>query len=331
METVFWLAAFLVLLTYFIYPGLLFLAARNRPPHRPPEAEPPHVSFIIAAYNEEKVIEAKLRDTLALDYPRDRLEVLVAADGSDDGTVERVAAFRGAGVICLHEPARRGKTAALNRAVAHAKGEVVVFSDANTFYNPDAVTQLVRHFADPTVGGVTGVKHIREQEDRAASVGDSLYWRYESAIKAWQSRIGSITAADGEILAVRRSLYAPIPEHLINDDAAITFGIVQQGYRLLYETAAVSTEYASITLADDFAVKVRMVAGGFQTVWENRRYLFPPDTRFKLQFWVHKVLRWLVPQCLIVALLANLLLAALVGFFRYLGGSQGVAWRKATR
>lgn len=266
----------------------------------------PSVTLLIAAYNEERVIEAKLRNALAMSYAGP-LEIVVVSDGSTDRTPQIVAGFADRGVVGMHNPPRRGKTAALNRGVAAACGEILVFSDANNDFNPDALNALVQHFADPAVGGVCGVKRIRAAAERESSKGDGLYWRYESAIKLAEGRIGSITNADGEIFAMRRHLYRPIPEHIINDDAQITFDLIEQGQRILYEPQAQSVEYASIRIEDDFFVKVRMVAGGFQTLAQHWRRLIPPRSWFAFAFLSHKGLRYLMPVVLMALLLLCLL------------------------
>jgi cellulose synthase/poly-beta-1,6-N-acetylglucosamine synthase-like glycosyltransferase len=213
-------------------------------------------------------------------------------------------------VVSLHEPQRRGKTAALNRAVKQAQGDILVFSDANNDFAPDAVRKLVTPFGDPRVGGVCGAKRIKPAVERQSSAGDSLYWRYESAVKFAESRLGTITNADGEIFAMRRRLYRNVPEHVINDDQQITLDLVGQGYSVRYAPEACSYEFASIHLRDDFHVKVRMVAGGFQTLVENATALFPLRSWFAWAFFSHKTLRWLAPVFLILALVASAALSA---------------------
>ena len=303
VEWAFAVSAGLIVYHYLLYPLVVIGCARlvRRPPP-PVPSEWPRVSFIIAAYNEERVIAEKLRNTLALDYPSDRFEVIVVSDGSSDSTESIARSFGPQGVVSLHEPPRRGKTAALNRAVKRARGDVVVFSDANNDFDPDAIRKLVRHFSDARVGGVCGAKRIKTAAERQSSVGDGLYWRYEAAVKTAESRIGTITNADGEIFAVRRGLYRTVPEHIINDDAQITLDLVGQGYRVLYEPEARSYELASLRIQDDFHVKVRMVAGGFQTLVENAGVLFPLRSWFAWAFFSHKTLRWLAPLFLIAAL-----------------------------
>lgn len=302
----------LLALHYVLYPVLVILLARLAPSptqslapgQRPPFW--PSVTLIVAAYNESKVIAKKIENSLALDYPKDRLEIIVVSDGSNDETPEIVRSYADRGVISMHEAARGGKSAALNRAVAAASGEILLFSDANNDYNADAVRAIARHFFDPKVGGVCGVKRIYPAEGRESTQGDSLYWRMESAIKLAESQFSTITNADGEMFALRRALYEPIPPSVINDDAELTFSIIKQGYRILYEPAAQSHELASIDIVDDFFVKVRMVAGGYQTISRHTGFLLPPRNWFTFSFFAHKILRWLSPVLLIGVFFATL-------------------------
>lgn len=303
------LSGALVAYHFVLYPLAVTWLARHRARPSAVGGSLPPVSLVIAAYNEERVIEDKLRNALALDYPRDRLQIIVAADGSDDATAARAAGFVAHGVEVLHEPARRGKSAALNRAVAVATGDIVLFSDANNDFNPGALRALVRHFDDPEVGGVCGRKDIEPADEREASGGDGLYWRYESALKTAESDLGIMTTADGEIFAIRRELWQPIPAEVINDDAEITFALVRAGRRIVYEPDAVSTELASTRLEDDFRVKVRMIAGGFQTVQRHWRALVPPRSAFAWAFLSHKLLRWLVPLLLLAFFMASVALS----------------------
>ncbi len=323
LEAVFWVSGFLLAYHYLFYPAIVVAASRLAAAPRPADpAEWPRVSFVIAAYNEERVIDWKLRNTLSLDYPQDRLEVIVASDGSNDRTAEIARSFSAQGVISLHVPERRGKTAALNRAVRSASGEIIVFSDANNEFSPDAIRLLVRHFSDPRVGGVCGAKRIKPAADRESSAGDGLFWRYESVIKVAESRLGTINNADGEIFALRRALYREVPEHIINDDAEITLDLIEQGRRILYEPAAHSSEYASIHIRDDFFVKVRMVAGGYQTLAENFGALFPLRSWFAWSFFSHKTLRWLAPVFLILVLGSSAALALSGGLYAWALGAQ---------
>jgi cellulose synthase/poly-beta-1,6-N-acetylglucosamine synthase-like glycosyltransferase len=244
---VFWAAVALVAYTYAGYPLLLALAARLRRPPRWPE-HTPSLTLIIAAYNEEAVLAAKLRDTLTLHYPADLLQVMVAADGSDDATAAIAASFAPR-VEVLHRPERAGKMAAINRAMEQARGEVVVFSDANNRYLPDALREMARPFADPRVGAVTGRKTVAAEDGLGYSEG--LYWRYESKIRTWETRLGCCVGVNGEIFAIRRSLFRPAPPGVVNDDAWMAMEVIKAGLDVVYNPRAVSVERVSPTAADE--------------------------------------------------------------------------------
>jgi biofilm PGA synthesis N-glycosyltransferase PgaC len=304
-KVIFVTSAMLLLYNYVVYPVVIILLARWRGgTHQSVRllgnGQVPSVALVIAAYNEERVIEGKIHNSLALAYPKGRLRVLVVSDGSTDSTPEIVRRYENDSVALLHRPERRGKTAALNRAVAAVTEDIIVFSDANNAFSIDAVRELVEHFRDPRIGGACGLKKIYRVAERESSQGDGLYWKYESAIKEAESRLGSITTADGEMFAVRRSLYEPVDESVINDDAEITFLLIRKGYRVLYERRAMSYEHASIRIEDDVHVKIRMVSGGFQTVARHWAFLLPPRTWFAFNFLSHKLLRWLAPVFLIM-------------------------------
>jgi poly-beta-1,6-N-acetyl-D-glucosamine synthase len=290
------------------YPlALMLLAARRRDP-APIAAGSERVALIIAAYNEERVIAAKIENALSLDYEAALLQVVVVADGSSDRTAEIARSFKDPRVTCLHEPERRGKSHALNRAVAATDADVLVLSDANNFYSRDAIRVLLARLREPGVGGATGAKKIIESRERAASGGDGLYWRYESKIKLAESRLGGTVTADGEIFALRRADYRPIPPSVINDDMYLTFRLVEAGQRVVYEPAAVATEEASMTIREDFDTKVRMIAGGMRTLRPEWRTIFCAGW-FSVKFLSHKLLRWLMPLVLAVLLVTSGLLA----------------------
>ncbi len=345
MDVVAWFCLFVIGYHYAGYPALLWLLARLRPrPTRqgeglPPAASPPPLSLIIAAYNEAEVIAAKIENSLALDYPPDRLEILVVADGSNDGTAEIVAAYAARGVRLLHQPQRQGKSAAINRAAAQARGDILVFSDANAFYLPDALRMLVRHFADAQVGGVTGQKTIRSSVSvtlpsvsvtlpsvsvmlpsdsqlpaGGVSESSSLYWRYESAIKQWESAIGSTAGVVGEMMAVRHSLFQPIPLDVINDDAYLAVRLCAQGARVVYEPAAVCWETAAESSQDEQIRRRRITAGRFQLLFRPR--LWPWRSPWMIFALIsHKFLRLLLPFFLLGALVSSAL-----AVWRGLGG-----------
>jgi cellulose synthase/poly-beta-1,6-N-acetylglucosamine synthase-like glycosyltransferase len=314
-QVTFWIAFALIGYAYVGYPLLAMLVARRRA--RPVRVDPafrPTVTLIIAACNEERVIREKLENTLQLTYPRQLLDIVVVADGSDDGTADVVRAYQDRGVRLLHQPHRQGKTAALNRAVAATTGEIVLFSDANTFYAPATVERMVRNFADPDVGGVSGRKIVMEDRTRAATDGEIAYWAFETQLKQWESLAGSIVTADGEIFAMRRSLFQPIPRDIVHDDMYLTLGIVESGSRVVFEPQATSAEQASRTLYDEFHLKVRYASAGYQIVGHFWRLLLPPTSWFALEFVSHKLLRWMAPLFLVVLFVSS----ALAGGTTYL-------------
>ncbi len=312
LKFILFISILLILYNHILYPLIIIILSKIK--SKPcelvyDESSYPTVSFIIAAFNEENVIKDKIENTLSLYYPKDKLDIIVISDGSDDETVNIVLSYKDCGVISLHDPVRAGKTSALNRAVENANGDILVFSDANNDFSDNAIVELVKHFRSEHIGSVTGAKHIYDNKSRESAVGDGLYWKYESAIKKAESAIGSITAADGEIVAVRRDLYKPINPALINDDAAITFDIIKSGHRIIYEPKAKSYEQASKDLIDDINVKIRMTAGGFQTIIHEWRYLFPPGNWFSFTFISHKILRWITPHFMISSLISSALLS----------------------
>lgn len=315
-------ASFALAAWHFVgYPlTLMLLAAVRRSPANAPAAGSERVALVIAAFNEERVIAAKIENALSLDYEPEQFKVVVVADGSSDRTAEIARGFDDPRVICLHEPERRGKSHALNRAVAASDADVLVLSDANNFYSKDAIRLLVARLREPGVGGATGAKKIYASRDRAASGGDGLYWRYESKIKLAESRLGGTVTADGEIFALRRDAYRPIPASVINDDMYLTFRLVEAGQKVVYEPSAVAVEEASMTIREDFNTKVRMIAGGMQSIRSEWRTIFCSGW-FSLKFASHKLLRWLMPLVLATLLVSSGMLVA-QPLFRLLFGAQ---------
>ena len=225
------------------------------------------MTLLIAAYNEEAVIASKLDNALSLDYPKDHLQILVAADGSDDHTADIAREYRERGVELSYTPERKGKMAAINRAMPLVRNEIVVFSDANNLYEKDTLLELVKPFSSQEVGAVSGKKYILNGKD-ALSGADGMYWQYKSFIKENETRLGSCTGASGEILAVRRALYQPPPDEVINDDFFIGLNILRQGYRLVYAPKAHSFEHSSLTEKDEAARRSRIVAGRYQAMFK---------------------------------------------------------------
>ncbi len=308
MDLIFWVCVAFIGYAYAGYPLLLAVAARLTPrPAAGPAAEPT-VTLLIAAHNEQAVIAQKLENSLALDYPRERLQIIVAADGSDDQTVALTRQYAARGVELSFRPERRGKRAAINQAMTRAAGDVVVFSDANNLYAPDALRWLVAPFGAAQVGAVTGAKTILRGD---GGLGDSegLYWKYEGYIKTWESRLGVCTGVAGEILAVRRALYTPPPDGVINDDFYIAMRIVKAGYQVLYAPQARSAERVSASARDERARRARIVAGRYQALALAPGWLPWDRPRVVWQVLSHKFTRPLVPVAMLGALAANLALA----------------------
>jgi cellulose synthase/poly-beta-1,6-N-acetylglucosamine synthase-like glycosyltransferase len=301
---------------YVGYPVLIFILSRlfSRPVRKADIT--PKVSLIITAYNEERDIAAKLDNTLALDYPLDKLELIVASDCSSDRTDEIVRSY-GVRGVCLHRrPERLGKSVAQNHAVKLASGEILVFSDATTMYAPDAVRQIVRSFADPQVGCVAGQLIYVDQATTAVGQGCRSYWNYEKFIKESESRAGSLIGVSGCLYAVRRSSYARLALDM-SSDFVIATEIHLQGQRTVYERDAVAMEDTNKRSRDEFRMRVRIIE---QTFSAMHRYGAALDLRqhglFAFQLISHKVMRYAVPFFLLAALVLNLLLAGESPFYR---------------
>lgn len=304
LQVLFWLALAVIVYTFFGYPLLVGLLARWRPNPVQQAAITPKVSVLVPAYDEAGVIAAKIENTLALDYPPDCLECAVVADGSTDGTEEIAAGYAPQGVRVLYQPLRQGKAAAINRAVPLLDSEVVVLTDANAMLNPGALQAIVPNFADPAVGGVAGEKRVLDG-------GEGLYWRYESYLKRCDSALTSVMGAAGELLAVRRDLYAcaaPEPDSII-EDFVLSLRLVEAGWRVVYAPAAVALEAALPNLAGDWQRRTRIAAGGFQSMARLPGLLDPRRGLIAWQYLSHRVLRWAAtPFLLPLVYLLNLLL-----------------------
>ncbi len=308
LEAAFLGALALVAYTYVLFPLLVVARARWRPrPPRTADITPP-VSVIVAAHDEAAHIGDRLANLRALDYPPDRLEVVVASDGSTDGTdaIARERAWPGVRVLALP---RVGKAAALEAAVAAATGEVLVFTDANTAFAPDAVRRLVRPLADPTVGGVAGDQRYRKAAAlHAAGTGEAGYWSVDRWLKRLESDAGSTISATGAIYAIRRPLFQGVPAG-VTDDFAVSTSVIAQGYRLVFAPDAVAYEPVAAGSGLEFGRKVRIMTRGLRGVWERRALLDPRRHGFyALQLLSHKVLRRLqVFPLLVVAVTGPLL------------------------
>ena len=290
---VLWISLAALGYVYVAYPLLLWGVLRlARRPARIDDGFLPGVTLVIAAWNEAAVIERKLLNALAMDYPADRLEIVVASDGSDDGTDAIVERFADKGVRLHRITPRGGKTRALNRTIPTAAYGVIVLSDANTMFAPDAIRQLVRYLADARVGAVTGDVQI-VNEGEAFGESEGLYYRYERFIQQCESDIGSIVGVDGAMYAFRKSCFRPPSDPIILDDFVTSMNIVRQGRRVIYNPEARAYENATPTVAQEFRRKSRIAAGGVQAILKGEGLPGPRQVWEWFTYVSHKLLRWL--------------------------------------
>lgn len=298
MEVLFWILVFIVFYAYLGYGLLLFLLVRLKrliTPSKKFVDEPPYeptVTLVVPAYNEEDFILKKVENCLQLDYPKEKFEIIFITDGSTDRTKELLE--QDGRVKVLHEDRRAGKSAAENRAMKFVKSEIVVFCDANTLLNKEAIRELVKHYRDPKVGAVSGEKRIMTSEAEGASAaGEGLYWKYESALKKMDSEMLTIVGAAGELISFRTSLVQDLEEDTILDDFMQSMRIALKGYRVIYEPNAYAMETASADVKEELKRKVRICAGG----WQSMSRLLSAFNFFKhplltFLYTSHRVLRW---------------------------------------
>jgi hypothetical protein len=307
IEVVFWASAAFVVYAYVGYPVLLWaLQFVLRRPVRKAPIEPA-VSLLVAAYNEADVIAAKIRNSIALEYPADTLEIVIASDGSTDGTADIVRQFTnatGPAVRLLEYDRNRGKIHVLNDAVTTLRGELVVFSDASSMLEPDALRTLVANFADPSVGAASGVYQVRNKDHATLGRQEDLYWKYETFLKVQEAKLGTLTGAHGSLYGMRRALYPFPPGGTINDDFVIPTSVVRHGYRIAYEPGAVACEEAHEM--EGFGRRVRITAGNIAQLRECGPLARRPFVLFC--FLSHKAGRLFVPIALLTLLVSNAML-----------------------
>lgn len=308
----FWFAMFIVFYTYLGYGILLYLLVKLKelfikPVKRslpPSDNDLPEVTLFITAFNEENVVDDKMANSVALDYPADKLQIVWVTDGSDDGTNARLQTQWNGKATVYFQPKRQGKTAAMTRGMTFIKTPIVIFTDANTMINREAIREIVLAFQDPKVGCVAGEKRIAVQsKDGAAAGGEGIYWKYESTLKALDARLYSAVGAAGELFAVRRELFEPMEPDTLLDDFILSLRITMKGYTIAYCTNAYAIESGSADMREEEKRKVRIAAGGLQSIARLRPLLNP--FRYgvlSFQYTSHRVLRWSITPFLLFAL-----------------------------
>ncbi len=317
----FWATLVLSVYTYLGYPVLVGLLARLRPrPHRCAPIEPT-VTLLIPAHNEAVVIAAKLDNALALDYPRDKLQIRVLSDGSSDGTDEIVLRYAGRGVELQRIDPRGGKPNAINHGVAAARGEILLLCDANTMFARNALRQLVRHFADPAVGAVTGDVRLRSR-DAIHGEGEGLFFRLERHLQVSESALWTAIGVDGGMFALRRSLYVANRRDTLIDDFVIAMNVAKTGARVVYDPEALAEEDSALDPGQEMRRRMRTTAGGFQSLFEGRGRPRLGQPVLWFAYLSHKGLRWLGPLTLALLFAANLAVVAVAPVYAVLLGLQ---------
>jgi cellulose synthase/poly-beta-1,6-N-acetylglucosamine synthase-like glycosyltransferase len=308
LKLLFWIFFSLLVYAYLGYPFLLFFITRIKRKNEEKmfTGYEPEVCLFVTAYNEKDFLRQKVENSFQLDYPREKVQYVWVTDGSDDGTPDLLRKYDQLEVY--HEPARRGKMHAMNRGMKFVKAPVVIFSDTNTILNKPAIREIVACFSNPKTGCVAGEKRIMEKEaDAAAAAGEGLYWRFESWVKRMDAELNSAVGAVGELFAIRRELFEEVETDTILDDFIISLRIAQKGYKIDYTPNAYAEETASLNVKEELKRKIRIAAGGVQTLFRLKGLLNP----FKYgvlswQYFSHKVLRWtLAPISLFLLFFTN--------------------------
>ncbi len=325
-----------VVYSYVLYPFVLLLLAALRQAasdaafvlrkidrRRAPARELPAVDVVIAAFNEEAHIARRVENLLELDYPADRLRVRIGSDGSSDGTADLLRAIDDPRVDAQIYPVNRGKASVLNDLVQRATAPILVFSDANTEFDAQALRRLVAHFDDERVGGVSGELRLRRAN---GDNQDSLYWRIEQMLKTFEARIGALLGANGAIYAIRRELWSPLRSDTICDDFCVAMNVAAQKRRLVYDPTAWAEEDTPSAIADEYHRRVRIGIGNFQALVRQPEYLYGTSLPTAFAYVSHKVLRWIAPHLLLLALFASLLLAIDSTAWRVAAGAQIAAY-----
>ena len=336
IELIFWIAIALIVYTYVGYGIVLFVLIKikrlfsRKKELNLTENDLPEVTLLIAAYNEQDYVKAKVENTLQLDYPKEKLHQIWVTDGSNDETPERLKAYQE--VEVLHKPERNGKIAAMNRGIKFVKTPIVIFSDANTLLGKESIMKIAQMFANPKTGCVSGEKRIFNADEEAASAaGEGIYWKYESTLKKWDAELYSAVGAAGELFAIRTELFNEVEADTLLDDFIISLRVAMKGYKIDYDPEAYAIETASANVKEELKRKIRIAAGGIQSVIR----LYPLLNIFKygllsFQYISHRVLRWTItPISLLIVLICNLVLATNSNTYLILLILQGIFYISA--
>jgi cellulose synthase/poly-beta-1,6-N-acetylglucosamine synthase-like glycosyltransferase len=318
----FWVCVSLILYTYLIYPGILFVWAKIKGLLQSEKmktsrgfladgSDLPSVTIVVSAYNEEAVLEKKIWNLSTLDYPTEKLEVLFGSDGSTDNTSAMLTRSLRSHFRFVDFQQRRGKAAVLNELIPQASGDIIVLSDANTIYSPDTIRMLVRHFSDPTVGAVCGELILEVNNKTSGGLGEGSYWKYENRLKLMEDHIRSTVGATGGVYAIRKRLFTRLPiGKAVTDDFVVSLGVLKQGFKVAYDPQAIAREQSSNSVAGEFRRKVRIGAANFHGLSELFPLLHPRYGFVAFVLWSRKITRWLVPLFLLGLFLCSLLLAS---------------------
>ncbi len=329
MHTLLILSLFVLVYIYLGYPVLLLALSKFRRREARRGEHIPFVTILIAAFNEEKCIGATIRNKLELNYPKEKLEIIVISDGSSDGTDRIVGAYQPAGVRLIRQEPRAGKTSALNKGVKEARGEILVFSDANSIYDPDALGFLTENFIDETIGYVTGKMIYANPEGSVIGDGCSSYMRYENLLRSLETRIGSVVGVDGGIDAVRKTLYKPMnPDQL--PDFVLPLKVIEQGYRVVYDPRAILKEQTLKSYRDEYRMRVRVSLRALWALSDMRHLLnIRKYGLYSWQLFSHKHLRYMAYLFMILAYVSNLVIVNDHPFYFYLFVAQNACYGSA--
>ncbi|MDA3905885.1 MAG: glycosyltransferase family 2 protein [Bacteroidales bacterium] len=327
LKIIFWILLFIIFYTYIGYGILLYILLRIKRLYKKPKSDfipenyEPDVTLFVAAYNEKDYVDEKVANSLSLEYPKEKIKQVWITDGSNDGTPELLRKYSDQGVEVYHEDARGGKIGAMNRGMEFVKSPIVIFSDGNTTLGKESIRRIVNLFADPKVGCVSGEKRIFQKDKDAAAGTEGIYWKYESTLKKWDAELYSVVGAAGELFAIRTELFQHIENDTLLDDMIISLRVAMRGYTIQYDPEAYAIETASANVKEELKRKVRISAGGIQSIIR----LLPLLNIFKygwlsFQFISHRVLRWTItPFALAIILILNSYITFSEGFFNFAG------------